>query len=226
MYENGDERANGNARTRSGRDEAPGTRDAGTLDADGRATRSPALDAPRAAGASPKAREEFWVFGYGSLLWKQGFPYAEEARARLEGYTRSLCIHSHRHRGTPERPGLVLGLQPGGSCDGMAYRVEEAHREETIRYLRERELVTNVYLERVLPVRLVDEGREVRCLAFVVDATHPQYAGDMGVDEAVERVRGARGDGGPNEEYVVNTVKRLNETGIRDERLEAIAARL
>lgn len=168
---------------------------------------------------------DLWVFGYGSLLWKQGFPFAEGVHARLDGYHRALCIHSHRHRGTPERPGLVLGLEPGGACEGVAYRVEEADREATIRYLRERELVTHVYLERVLPVRLED-GREVRALTYVVDPTHPQYAGSLSVDEAVARVSGAVGSGGPNEDYVVNTVECLHAAGIEDQALEAIAARV
>ena len=170
--------------------------------------------------------EEFWVFGYGSILWKQGFAFERETRARLDGYTRSLCIHSWRHRGTEERPGLVLGLEPGGCCEGMAYRIGEAHREATIASLRERELVTNVYIERTLPVRLLDEDRTVTCLVYVVDATHPQYAGTLEIEDAVERIKGARGHGGPNDEYVVNTVARLKQAKIIDERLEAIAARL
>ena len=169
---------------------------------------------------------EFWVFGYGSILWKQGFVFEREARARLEGYTRALCIHSWRHRGTEERPGLVLGLEPGGACEGMAYRIGEAHREETVAYLRERELVTNVYLERTLPIELPEEDRSVTALVYVVDATHPQYAGTMEVEDAVRRIRSARGDGGPNDEYVLNTVDRLKRIGISDERLEEIAARL
>ena len=169
---------------------------------------------------------EFWVFGYGSLLWKQGFPFAAAERARLDGYHRALCIHSWRHRGTEERPGLVLGLEGGGSCEGTAYRVEEAHREATIAYLRERELVTNVYLERVLPVRLIERDRTVRCLTYVVDPTHPQYASGMSVEQKVERILGARGMGGPNDEYVLNTVAKLKEAGVRDERLEEVAARL
>ena len=178
-------------------------------------------------GQSKEAeRDEFWVFGYGSLMWKQGFPFEREVPARLEGYSRALCIHSWRHRGTEERPGLVLGLEPGGACEGMAYRVSEAHREATIAYLRERELVTNVYLERVLPVRLTGEERTVDGLVYVVDTTHEQYAGTLPIEMAVARIKGARGAGGPNDEYVLNTVRRLGETGIRDERLEAIAARL
>ena len=177
------------------------------------------------AGRSDPA-DEFWVFGYGSLLWKQGFPFVEAAPARLDGYHRALCIHSWRHRGTEERPGLVLGLEGGGACDGTAYRVAEAHREETIAYLRWRELVTNVYLERVLPVRLLDRDRTVRGLTYVVDPTHPQYASGMTLDEKVQRIRGAAGMGGPNDEYVLNTVAKLRDAGIRDERLEEVADRL
>ena len=178
-------------------------------------------------GTEPSApAPEFWVFGYGSLLWKQGFPFQREARARLDGYHRALCIHSWRHRGTEHRPGLVLGLEGGGACDGMAYLVAERDREETIAYLRERELVTNVYLERVLPVRLVGEGRTVRCLTYVVDPTHRQYAAPMPLDAAVERIEGATGIGGPNRDYVLNTVAKLHEAGIEDRALERIAERL
>ena len=185
--------------------------------ADGRENFPSALDG---------ADAEFWVFGYGSLLWKQGFPFVQAERARLEGYHRALCIHSWRHRGTEERPGLVLGLEGGGACDGTAFRVEERHREPTIAYLRERELVTNVYLERVLPVRLVERDRTVRCLTYVVDPTHPQYASGMSVEQKVERILGARGMGGPNDEYVLNTVAKLREAHIRDEGLEQVAERL
>lgn len=177
-------------------------------------------------GVTDRGPPEFWVFGYGSLLWKQGFPFVAEERARLDGYHRALCIHSWRHRGTEQQPGLVLGLQGGGACDGMAYLVEEAHREDTIAYLRERELTTNVYLERMLPVRLVDQNRTVRCLAYVVDPTHQQFAPPMPMDEAVARIEKAKGMGGPNRDYVLNTVDRLREAGIDDPPLEKIAERL
>ena len=169
---------------------------------------------------------EFWVFGYGSLLWKQGFPFLQEERARLEGYHRALCIHSWRHRGTEQQPGLVLGLEGGGVCDGMAYLVAESDREATTAYLRERELTTNVYLERMLPVRLVDRERTVRCLTYVVDPTHQQYAPPMPIDEAVERINKAEGMGGPNRDYVLNTIRKLHEAGIDDHSLERIAQRL
>src|SRR5262245_39713724 len=119
---------------------------------------------------------DFWVFGYASLIRRPGFAQTETERARLYGYRRSLCVHSHVHRGTPERPGLVLGLDRGGSCVGLAFRVPLDLQGEVMTYLRERELVTNVYLERTLPVRLAS-GTVVQAVCYIVDRTHKQYAG-------------------------------------------------
>ncbi len=107
----------------------------------------------------------------------------ETHRARLHGFRRSLCVYSWVHRGTPERPGLVLGLDRGGSCIGLAFRVPGELRDEVVAYLRERELVTNVYLERMLPVRL-DGGETVPALCYIVDRTHQQYAGSLDEAEA------------------------------------------
>src|SRR6201995_4229898 len=104
--------------------------------------------------------EDLWVFGYGSLIWRPGFSFAERRIATIHGYHRSLCIYSHVHRGTPERPGLVLGLDRGGACAGVAFRVAAARRVETLGYLRERELVTSVYREALLRT-LIDDGRRV-----------------------------------------------------------------
>ena len=101
---------------------------------------------------------DFWVFGYGSLIWRPGFAHVETRRARLYGYRRSLCVYSFVHRGTRQRPGLVLGLDRGGSCIGLAFRVPGELREEVLTYLRERELVTSVYLERVLDISLDGNG--------------------------------------------------------------------
>lgn len=168
---------------------------------------------------------DFWVFGYGSLMWQPGFAHVETQKARLFGYRRALCIYSHVHRGTPARPGLVLGLDRGGSCVGMAFRVPGELRDEVISYLRERELVTQVYLERTIPVSL-SEGEVVPALAYVVDRKHPQYAGALDFEHAASHVSGAVGKAGPNEEYVLNTVQHLQALGIRDHWLEQVASRL
>ena len=168
---------------------------------------------------------EFWVFGYGSLMWRPGFAQVEVRRARLHGYRRVLCVKSFVHRGTEHRPGLVLGLDTGGSCIGRAFRVDDAHREDVLTYLRERELVTHVYLERVKTIRL-DDGRRVDALCYVVDRHHRQYAGHLDTEEAVACVRDAVGRSGPNIDYVVNTVDHLHELGIRDHWLEGVARRL
>ncbi|MCO5158748.1 MAG: gamma-glutamylcyclotransferase [Aquamicrobium sp.] len=168
---------------------------------------------------------DFWVFGYGSLMWRPGFDYVEAQRARLSGYRRTLCIRSHVYRGTPERPGLVLGLEHGGSCLGMAFRVEGGRAEEVMAYLRAREMTTNVYHEKRLPVRL-DTGVTVRAISYVADRKHQQYVGGIGPDEMAQTIAGATGEAGANEDYVLNTIAHLRELGIRDRWLEGIAARL
>ncbi|MEX6506923.1 gamma-glutamylcyclotransferase [Jiella sp. M17.18] len=168
---------------------------------------------------------DLWVFGYGSLIWRPGFDPAERCKARLAGYHRALCVHSHVHRGTAERPGLVFGLDRGGSCVGMAFRVEDAKAEAVVAYLRARELVTNVYRELTLPVRLSD-GRPVRALTYVVDRGHSQYAGRLGTAEAARIVGRAHGQSGPNLDYVVSALEHIHEMGLRDRWLEEVVARL
>ncbi|TPN76877.1 gamma-glutamylcyclotransferase [Mesorhizobium sp. CU2] len=164
---------------------------------------------------------DFWVFGYGSLIWRPGFAHVETRRARLYGYRRSLCVYSFVHRGTRERPGLVLGLDRGGSCIGLAYRVPSNLRDEVLTYLRERELVTSVYLERMLGVRL-DGGEAVEAVVYIVDRNHEQYAGALDADEAAKVVRGAIGQSGNNEDYVLSTLEHLDALGIRDHWLEEV----
>jgi cation transport protein ChaC len=168
---------------------------------------------------------DFWVFGYGSLMWRPGFAHTETQKARLHGYRRALCVRSYVHRGTPDRPGLVLGLDRGGSCLGLAFRVPGELADEVLTYLRERELVTNVYLEKRLPVRLAT-GETVPAVSFVVDRAHVQYAGRLDVEEAARAISGAVGQSGPNEDYVLNTVEHLKALGISDHWLEGVAAHL
>ena len=168
---------------------------------------------------------DFWVFGYGSLMWRPGFAHAETRRARLMGYRRTLCISSHVYRGTPRRPGLVLGLDRGGSCLGLAFRVPREAFDEVIAYLREREQVTNVYLEKRLPV-LLETGKTVEAVVFVADRAHAQYAGGIDAAAAARTVASAAGDAGPNADYVLNTVQHLRDLGIRDRWLESVAVHL
>jgi cation transport protein ChaC len=176
---------------------------------------------------SSSAQGDLWVFGYGSLMWRTGFDYLERRQARLIGAHRALCVFSHIHRGTPERPGLVLGLDRGGSCRGVAFRVAAANVGSTLAYLQERELVTKVYKEAVRPVDLLEGGRErVAAHCFLVDRSHAQYAGALALEEQLRLVRQGHGRSGANPEYVTETVKHMNELGIRDRSLEWLAERL
>lgn len=165
--------------------------------------------------------DDFWVFGYGSLMWRPGFDFLDRCEARAFGFRRSLCVRSYVHRGTPERPGLVLGLDFGGSCRGIAFRVAGENRDGVIDYLRERELVTHVYKERVVPV-VLSGGERVSAVTYVVDRGHRQYAGALTVAEAVEAIVGAVGVSGANEDYVLNTLSHLGEMSIHDGWLEEV----
>lgn len=173
----------------------------------------------------PNEASDLWVFGYGSLIWRPGFPFAESASARLYGYHRSLCVFSHVHRGTPERPGLVLGLDRGGLCRGMAFRVLASDAQETVTYLRAREQATSVYLEREMPVRL-DDGRRVTALVYVADRKHLQYAGKLAPEELLRLVLQGRGQSGENPDYVLQTYEHLRKMGVYDPVLTALARQL
>jgi cation transport protein ChaC len=171
---------------------------------------------------------DLWVFGYGSLMWRPGFDFVERADARLIGAHRSLCVYSFFHRGTPERPGLVLGLDRGGACRGVAFRIAAAKRAETVAYLRAREQVTMVYREFVRQVRLKThpEERLVSALCYMVDRSHPQYAGRLGLDQQLHLVRQGHGQSGHNRDYVLQTVAALETLGYRETELHQLAERL
>jgi glutathione-specific gamma-glutamylcyclotransferase len=168
---------------------------------------------------------EFWVFGYGSLMWRPGFDFEQCCPALVQGYHRSLCIFSHVHRGTPEKPGLVLGLDRGGICRGLAFRVATAKRDATLAYLREREQVTSVYVETWLTAHLADD-QTVTAVAYIVDPSHPQYAGRLPHQELVRLVRQGHGVSGDNVDYIRSTFDHLVAAGIEDPDLAAIIAEL
>lgn len=168
---------------------------------------------------------DLWVFGYGSLIWRPGFDFVERQAALLKGAHRKLCVYSFNHRGTPDQPGLVLGLDRGGSCHGVAFRVDPHAHEATIAYLREREQITMVYKESMRPVFLRD-GRVVPALCYVVDRSHRQYARDLPREELLRLVRQGIGKSGANPDYVRNTVSALRELGIHDSTLAWVSERL
>ncbi|HTE78985.1 MAG TPA: gamma-glutamylcyclotransferase [Xanthobacteraceae bacterium] len=171
--------------------------------------------------------KDLWVFAYGSLMWRPGFSYLERVPARLIGLHRALCVFSFVHRGTPQRPGLVLGLDRGGTCRGIAYRVAAAARAETLRYLRGREQVTTVYLETMRQIELEDHMRHrVRAVCYVVDRSHVQYAGRLTLAESLHHVRQGHGQSGANRDYVLETVRALEALGYRESDLHLLAERL
>jgi cation transport protein ChaC len=174
-----------------------------------------------------KPDSDLWVFGYGSLMWRPGFDFVEQVPARLIGEHRALCVYSFDHRGTPEKPGLVLGLDRGGACRGIAFRVAARQRLATIAYLREREQSTHVYREVMRSVWLDNPARErVSALAYVVDRGHVQYAGRLSLSDQLRYVRQGHGRSGPNVEYVLSTVKAIEAEGFRDAQLHQLAMML
>lgn len=168
---------------------------------------------------------DVWVFAYGSLMWRPGFPCEEARHARLTGYRRCFCIYSVHHRGTPARPGMVLGLDRGGACEGIAYRVAAPNAAETVRYLRAREQVNGVYREAHVPVELIEgPRREVLALAYIVERAHPNYAGRLPLARQARLIRGGQGVSGNNLDYLISTLRHLDELGIRERELERLLA--
>jgi len=173
------------------------------------------------------SKGDLWVFGYGSLMWRPGFEFTEQVPARLIGEHRALCVYSFDHRGTPEKPGLVLGLDRGGACRGIAYRVAARLRENTVKYLRSREQTTHVYREVMRSVWLDnDASQRVSALTFVVDRGHVQYAGRLPLAEQLRIVLQGHGRSGNNRDYVLSTVRSIEAQGFRDRQLHQLSLML
>ncbi|MBP7705413.1 MAG: gamma-glutamylcyclotransferase [Caulobacter sp.] len=168
-----------------------------------------------------EAAQDRWVFGYGSLMWRPGFPFVERRRALLHGRRRAFCIYSVHHRGTYERPGLVLGLAPGGSTRGAAYRVAAKDWDEVYAYLREREQPTETYFEAWRPVKIEGAG-EVGSLVFLSDTDHPQWAGALTLEQQADLIAGASGLSGRNIDYLSDLVVHLHEDRVRDSCMERL----
>lgn len=168
---------------------------------------------------------EHWIFAYGSLMWRPGFAYEEARHARLIGYRRCFCIYSMYHRGSPDRPGLVLGLDRGGTSEGIAYRISAANYAATVQYLRGREQVSGVYREvRVAVALLGGVRREVMALTYVVERAHPSYAGRLPLALQARLIKGASGLSGINLDYLISTLGHLAELSIRERDLQRLLA--
>jgi glutathione-specific gamma-glutamylcyclotransferase len=187
---------------------------------------TPPLAAPEIAECIGRGCD-VWIFGYGSLMWDPGFAYVEAHPALLRGYHRSFCVFSHRHRGTPDRPGLVLGLDRGGCCRGIAYRVSAADVPAALHYLWDREMANRTYHLREVP--LSTPAGTVSARAFVVDRRHKNYAGRLSLEATARLILQGIGARGPCRQYLENTVAELRKLGLVDgplHRLEVLVKEL
>lgn len=164
---------------------------------------------------------DLWVFGYGSLMWSPCFGYKHKALGRAHGYHRALCILSTRYRGTERKPGLVMGLCRGGSCWGMAYRIDSQRLRQALSRLWYREMTRRVYAPRLIPVRL-NSGRRIKALAFVADPQHPSYVRELDLHGRARLVAQGIGARGPCIDYIQKTLDHMHEVGVSDPHLERI----
>ena len=161
-----------------------------------------------------------WLFAYGSLIWRPECSAAERRRARVHGYHRGLYLWSHEHRGTPERPGLVFGLDRGGSCAGFAYRLPQEDLENSLLALWKREMPYPSYRPHWLNCRLED-GTKVQALGFVLERHLPSYAGNLPDNLLTQILDSASGRFGSTRDYVEQTVSALRNHAMPDKNLEA-----
>jgi cation transport protein ChaC len=170
-------------------------------------------------------RGDLWVFGYGSLMWSPDFPFAERKAGRVHGYHRSLCILSSRYRGTPDKPGLVMGLCPGGSCRGMAFRSPASKAKEVVDTLWKREMLNNVYMPKFVPVTVAGAqqgAHRVHALAFIADTKHRQFVDELDVAGRARLVAQGIGQRGRCVDYIRNTLDHMRELGVHDPHLTRI----
>lgn len=166
----------------------------------------------------------FWFFAYGSLMWDPPFPPADSQPARIYGYHRSFCVSSENYRGTPEKPGLSLGLDQGGSCTGVALYIDDASREHAIREIEAREMIYDpIYICR--PVRLQLPNETVQGYTLVVNREERIFAGRLDFEETARRIASSAGKRGPNIDYLANTVARLDDLNISEGHLHHLLRR-
>ena len=172
----------------------------------------------RLSGDPLIAPDDFWVFGYASLMWRPGCAFVEAQAAMLPGYRRDMCFLSIHYRGTPETPGLVCGLMPdekGALCKGRAYRIAPENIETAVAYLDARELITDIYIPRHLEIAL-EGGRRALARIYVADTAHAQFVGAWSDEEKSAAIVNGTGSEGRSLDYLVNVVAHLRELGIDD----------
>jgi cation transport protein ChaC len=167
---------------------------------------------------------DVWLFGYGSLIWNPIIHFEERRVARVHGFHRRFCLWSHVNRGSMQKPGLVLGLDAGGSCHGVAYRIAARHAAEELRLIWRREMVLGSYIPRWVPMDA--GGTAMRAIAFIVNRRHPSYAGKLPLETVIRTLVSARGYLGTPAEYLLETVKGLVEHGVRDSYLMELRKRV
>ena len=178
----------------------------------------------RAVLAELEPGADMWVFGYGSLIWNPAFHFAERRVGITHGFHRRYCLWSMIGRGTKENPGLMLGLDHGGSCHGVAYRITPGEVESELDVLWRREMIGGAYVPRWLTVRTGD--RPVRALGFVINHEHPRYTGRLSSETIAGTIAAAFGPLGACAEYLLNTVDHLEELGIADHHLARLRDRV
>jgi len=187
-------------------------------------------EAAMAAGPGDLVGElaAFWLFGYGSLMWEARFPHLEARPARLLGWRREMCVWTALARGTPDCPGLALGLLPGGVCDGMAFKIAGAGRERALELIWEREMWTDIYRPTWVSLELDGEGNvetgggPISALTFTVNRASRQFAGDLTAAQTIDHIARPIGERGPCRDYLANTIASLRSLGIEEAHLNAL----
>ena len=169
--------------------------------------------------------DEAWVFAYGSLMWNPAIEFAEQSACEVKGWRRSFCFWVPLGRGTPELPGLMLALERGGSCEGIAYRLAPDQVRSELAILWNREMLAGVYQPRWVPAKLRD-GRVVKAVTFEVDPAHCQYCGDLPIERAAHHIAFAEGRRGACRDYLANTAAHARALGIHDPYIEEMLERV
>jgi len=167
---------------------------------------------------------DVWVFGYGSLIWNPAFHFVEKRTARIHGYHRRFCLWTQLGRGSAENPGLMLGLEKGGACRGVIFRIAEEAVQTELDILWRREMFTGAYCPTWVSAR--SGGDTIAAITFVINRNNGRYAGRLPDDKVARHIATAAGPMGPCCDYLFETVRHLAELGIRDRHLEAMAGKV